>query len=317
VISKYARPSKGKHDPFPRLGGIAQKACPAGGISDHAGTMEKSPHGMVVGYNGSPDSDAAVAWAARTAQLRGEQIVATILMERTDRPHGQHWPEPWWHEIEDRARQALDQADATHSRVERRAGSTVATLVDISRDASMLVVGSRGHSRIGEVLLGSVSQSAARHAHCPVVVVRQTRNPGSDRIVVGVDGSAPSLRAIDFACRQATLTGTKVVLVRAWRPLTVPIDKHGDLPASLSSRLLEEENTLAVAVADARTRHPDVALEGEFIATSPRRALVDASSNASMVVVGSRGHSVPAQTVLGSVSHDVLHRAQCPVGVVR
>jgi nucleotide-binding universal stress UspA family protein len=190
-------------------------------------------------------------------------------------------------------------------------------LVDSSKDASMLVLGSRGHGRVGEALLGSVSQSAARHALCPVVVVRQTHDADERRIVVGVDDSGPSLRALDFACGLAGVTGDTVVLLRAWKPLTMPIDEHGDVPASMSRTLLEEEEALLKSVGEARTDHPGIEIEGEFAAERAGQALVDASNTATMVVVGSRGHQALAETVLGSVSHHVLHHAHCPVAVVR
>jgi nucleotide-binding universal stress UspA family protein len=111
-----------------------------------------------------------------------------------------------------------------------------------ARDASLVVLGSRGHSRVGEVLIGSVSQHLAGHAPCPVAVIRPTASRDANRIVVGLDGSRASEAALTFACRRA---------------------------------------------------------------------------HASLVVVGSRGLNAFADMLLGSVSHEVLHRAHCPVVVVR
>jgi nucleotide-binding universal stress UspA family protein len=218
--------------------------------------------------------------------------------------------------MEASARQVLDEAGA-EATIERHIGGFVSALVNASREASMLVLGSHGHSRVGEVLVGSVSQRAARRAHAPVVVVRQPQASDSHRIVVGVDGSDSSLRALDFACRHATETGQSVVLVHGWRPpATIPVDKHGDIPVAMSSTLLEEEEALEKAVAEVRTRFPELEIDGEFIATSPGQALVDASNTATMVAVGSRGHTALTETVVGSVSHHVLHKAHCPVAVV-
>jgi nucleotide-binding universal stress UspA family protein len=84
----------------------------------------------------------------------------------------------------------------------------------------------------------------------------------------------------------------------------------------MSARLLEEEEFLATSVAEARGRFPALEIEGEFIVTSPGQALVDASATATMVAVGSRGRSALTETMLGSVSHHVLHEAHCPVAVV-
>lgn len=97
----------------------------------------------------------------------------------------------------------------------------------------------------------------------------------------------------------------------------MPIDTHGDMPASTSRTLLEEEEALQKSVVEARTRYPEIEIEGEFIAERAGEALVNASNTASMVAVGSRGHGALAEAVLGSVSHHVLHDAHCPVAVVR
>jgi len=279
--------------------------------------MSTQPPSIVVGYDGSPDADAAATWAGQMARLRGEAVVVAIVVDRMESPRRPQWPESWWEEIEERAREALAAVGAQDLTIERLDGGIASTLVDRATDASMLVLGSHGHGRVGEALLGSVSQSAARHSRCPVVVVRPAPGAHERRIIVGVDGSEPSLRALEFACRQAGATGDTVVLVRAWKPLTMPIDEHGDPPESMSRTLLEEEEALQKSVAEARTSHPEIEIEGEFFAEGAGEALVDASNTATMAVVGSRGHGALAETVLGSISHHVLHHGHCPVAVVR
>jgi nucleotide-binding universal stress UspA family protein len=278
--------------------------------------MSTRTHGLVVGYDGSPEADAALRWAALTARQRGESLDALIVTEPMTSPRSQAWPADWWADIERRARETLDAAGATDATVERHVGNLVPTLVDAAESATMLVLGSRGHSRIAEIALGSVSQSTTRHARTPVVVIRDQLGADARRIVVGADDSEPSRRALDFACSQAAGTGAGVVLVRAWKPRTMPIDKRGDVPPAMSTRLLEEEQALLASLAEARGRYPDLDLDGEFLAEAPGRALVDASATAALLVVGSRGHGAIAETVLGSVSHHVLHRAHCPVAVV-
>jgi nucleotide-binding universal stress UspA family protein len=278
--------------------------------------MSTRTQGVVVGYDGSPESDEAARWAAGAALLRGEPILALIVVEPLDSPRAQGWPTSWWDEIGQRARDTLAAAGADEVTVEQRVGKVVHTLLDASRGASMLVLGSRGHSRVGEVVQGSVSQSSARRARCPVVVVRKQTAGTAHRIVVGTDDSEPSRRALDFACRQAEATGQQVVMIRAWKPLTVPVDKHGDVPPAMAATLLEEEEDLAKSVAEQRGRFPSLDIVGEFIATGAGQALVDASSTATLVVVGSRGRTALTETVLGSVSHHVLHEGRCPVAVV-
>lgn len=279
--------------------------------------MDTQTPRIVVGYDGSPDADAAAAWAGRMAVLRGEPVVVAIAVDRMESPRRPSWPDAWWDELEERARKTLASSGAEVTVERHRSGTVARALVDSAEDATMLVLGSRGHGRIGEALVGSVSQSAARHGRCPVVVVRHTHDAGEHRIVVGVDDSEPGLRALDFACRQSAVTGETVVIFRAWKPLTMPIDKRGDVPPSMSRTLLEEEEALEKSVAAARAAHPGIEIEGEFVAERPGQALVDASILANLIVVGSGGHNRLAETVLGSVSHQVLHQAHCPVAVVR
>ena len=147
--------------------------------------MSTGTPGIVVGYDGSPEADEAARWAAGTALLRGEPLMALIVVEPMDAPRSQGWPESWWEEIENQARHTLDAAGAPDATVERHVGKRIHTLQEAGRDASMLVLGSRGHSRVGDVIHGSVSQSTARHARCPVVVVRKSNAGDVRRIVVG------------------------------------------------------------------------------------------------------------------------------------
>lgn len=271
---------------------------------------------VVVGYDGTPDSLEALAWAARMASLRGESLVATTISDPRETPRGVAWPESWWEETEDRARKEVAPWPGLDTRFERHVGHLAPALVEAAQGGSMLVVGSHGHGLVAEILLGSVSQSSARHAAVPVVVVRPSHNPEADRIVVGADGSESSARAIEFACEMARLTAKKVVALMAWHPVTVVTDRYGYLPPATGETLAEAESALDRTVDVARTTHPDVVIEREIYSGAAERALIEASSNASMVVVGTRGRTAVAGALMGSVSRDVLHKAQCPVAVV-
>jgi nucleotide-binding universal stress UspA family protein len=165
--------------------------------------------------------------------------------------------------------------------------------------------------------VGSVSQHLARHAPCPVAVVRPAVQPDAKRIVVGLDGSSASEAALDFACRRARVTGECVAALRAADYGPVHLDRKGRLPDALGVFLTDQERELTASVTEARAANSDVAIEPEFIALPPAVALVEASRQASLIVVGSRGLNAFTGMLLGSVSHEVLHRAQCPVVVVR
>ena len=226
---------------------------------------------IVVGYDGKPDSIAALSWAANLASLRGEAILITTVIDPRETPRGTVWPESYWTEIQDRAREVLAAQPDVPITIERQVGHLVSRLLESAGDCSMLVVGSKGHGLVGEIFRGSVSQSAARHADVPVVVHREAQNPGSGRIVVGADGSEPSHRALEFACDMARVTGDKVVALRAWDPAPVVPDRFGYQPPGPDT-IDEAQAALGRAIDAVRTAHPDIPVEGEFFPGDPNVA---------------------------------------------
>jgi nucleotide-binding universal stress UspA family protein len=271
---------------------------------------------IVVGYDGTPDSVAALAWAAQTASLRGEAVVAVTVINPREIPRGMAWPESYWAEIDDQAEQVFAQWPDVPASRERHDGPIVARLLEAAEGASMVVVGSHGHTTIGEMLLGSVSQKTARNAGLPVVVVRPPYNDASGRIVVGADGSESSIRATEFACRMAELTGDKVIVLRAWDPHEVPAGRFATAPPPSGITVQAAEGALGRIVDELRVQHPQVPVEGEIFHGPADRGLRDAADNAAMVVVGSRGHHAVGEVFAGSVSRALLHHAHCPVAVI-
>jgi nucleotide-binding universal stress UspA family protein len=276
---------------------------------------ETNRNAIVVGYDGSPEADLALAWAAEASSLENVPVQALMV----DDVYESQWSGPSRKSDGDLRREvetALEKAGA-HGKLERRSGTTVPVLLEAAREASMLVVGSHGHGRVAEVLIGSVSQHVATHAACPVVVVREPATPSPARIVVGVDGSGGGRAALEFACRRAELTKEVVVAVHAWKVGSVLLDRRGQLSPDLGPTIEDRELLLSESVAGVRGDHPDVVIELEAIPVAPGQALVDASSTASLIVTGSHGRGAFAGMLLGSVSHEVLCRAQCPVAIVR
>ncbi len=131
------------------------------------------------------------------------------------------------------------------------------------------------------------------------------------RIVVGCDGSPSSSGALEWAARQAQLTGSSLQAIMTWEwppslGWSVPVPDDFD-PESDVQRALEE------AVARVRERHPDVTIETTVANGHPAPVLVEASKGADVLVVGSRGHGEFAGMLLGSVSEYCATRAHCPV----
>jgi nucleotide-binding universal stress UspA family protein len=141
---------------------------------------------IVVGVDGSEPSRRALSWAAHQARLTGASLHAVIAWGY---PTLYGWgPEYPYVDFAEIAGKTLEQAVADVVRpgeeIDVRqsvlVGHPAAALIDVSRDAQLLVVGSRGHGGVVGALLGSVSQYCAHHAHCPVVIVRADTEPEPD-----------------------------------------------------------------------------------------------------------------------------------------
>ena len=270
---------------------------------------------ILVGYDGSPEADFALQWAAQTATLDGRTVRSVTVHQEEQAPDPSTGSGLENH-ITARAEELL-LAAGVNGVTELRSGHPVALLLEEASKADMLVVGSRGLGWAAETFLGSVSQHLARHAPCPVVVMRRPARPDAARIVVGVDGSDESVAALEFACQRAKLTGEVVVAVHAWKSGPVQLDRYGQLPRDLGKRAQDAEASLTEYVAGVQRDHPEVLVERETFALAPEHALTQASVNASLVVTGSRGRGAFTGLLLGSVSHHLLHEACCPVAVIR
>lgn len=275
--------------------------------------MTTSP--ILLAYDGSPDAERALDWVATEASATGTPVRVMMVEDvQAVAPSGATTSTA--PQTLERAREALAEVGVTAVTIEHRVGRVVIELLESAESASMVVLGSQGHGRAGEMFLGSVSQHVARHASCPVVVVRRQRASDARRIVVGIDGSPGSSAALAYACQRAERTGEVVVAIHGWRVHASSTEVWSTVPRTLQE---EEERRLLLAesVAGVREDHPDVTVELEAVAVDAATCLVDASASASLLVVGARGLGFVGGLLLGSVSQAVLHRATCPVAVVR
>ncbi|MDT0386145.1 universal stress protein [Streptomyces sp. DSM 41921] len=135
-------------------------------------------------------------------------------------------------------------------------------------------------------------------------------------VIVGVDGSEPSLRAVDWAADHAALHEVPLRIVHAYR-----WDRYEG--ASLTRELgtpsgrVTSDDILAVATGRARRHHPDLGVTTEALAEEPEYVLLREARTASAVIVGTRGRGELADLLLGSVSLAVATMAACPVIVIR
>lgn len=278
---------------------------------------------ILVAYDGSADARRALQWAAHESLRTGEPVHVLSVNEILPRTWGGVGGSYVVTDgfvldssalLEDAAKILAEEGVATVTTAQRT-GPVVDELLKEAESASVLVIGSRGHGAAAEALIGSVSQHVARHATCPVVVVREPSDSRARRIVVGIDGSRSSAAALEYACRRAETTGETVVAIHGWHVRAPSTDVWSSEARTVD--VGERERLLAESVAGVLEDHPDVHLEQEVVLVAPERCLVDASGSASLVVVGSRGLGYFSGLLLGSVSQTVLHRATCPVAVVR
>jgi nucleotide-binding universal stress UspA family protein len=206
-----------------------------------------------------------------------------------------------------------------HSQVVQGHAPTV--LLEHLEGADLLVVGSRGHSAIVGLLLGSVSHQVVHHATKPVVVVPADCPPStSEEVVAGVDGSEEAWAALRWAVHEAGTRGARLRVVHGWwTPVAVPpvgiVVGETDFAEfeQDTKRMLHEMVDAMVAEADPAP----AAVELDAVPEAAAQALIDRSKGAALLVVGSRGRGGFAGLLLGSVSQQVLHHAPCPVAVIR
>jgi nucleotide-binding universal stress UspA family protein len=138
---------------------------------------------------------------------------------------------------------------------------------------------------------------------------------GQHRIVVGVDGSEGSEKALRWAARQAELTGAKLEAVTGWEYPAF----YGWAPAMPEDYDYEDlaGRAQAKAIDEVFGSSRPATLETQVVARHPALALVEASEGAELLVVGSRGYGGFADALLGSVSTYCVHHAHCPVVVIR
>ncbi|MFF6907386.1 universal stress protein [Streptomyces sp. NPDC012389] len=137
------------------------------------------------------------------------------------------------------------------------------------------------------------------------------------RIVVGVDGSDPSIKALHWAVRQAELTGDTVEAVNSWEyPATSWASMMPGLPADFDPQELATVS-LNEALEEALGAEGAAAVSKIVVIGNPAQSLLDRAKGANLLVVGARGRSGLKATLLGSVSLHVAQHAPCPVTVVR
>lgn len=284
-------------------------------------------HTVVVGVDGSPTSERAVVWAAEQARLEGRDLT---LVHATDAAGATTllWLDQAGLDSTAVVQAARDDAErllaATADRVAGlapgvRVRGVVAdldpreALHELAHEAALVVVGSRGRGPVSSLLLGSVAHALSREPVCPLVVVRPTDGTQPRQgVLVGVDESGGSPRALDFAYRQASLRGQHLQVVHCLWDARAASGDVGPEDEGYDA----ERRLLAEIVAGMTERYPDVVVRTVLTRGMVDRTLVRLGEAAELVVVGTHTRRRASGLVRGRTASVVTEQSSSIVAVV-
>ena len=292
-------------------------------------TPQAEQPAVVVGIDGSDTALGGAQWAAEYAARHASPLLLVHVTSRlswhfTDSDqHPDLTPGP------DGAGLLVAAADAVRSthpdlevRTESLRGPVAATLVAAARGARLLVLGKGAAEHRA---LGGHAVKVAHRATCPVVVWRPpvAKRTGKPLpVVVGIDESDASRHALAEAFDVARMLHAQLTVVHMWE-ITAAVGM-GDLggAGNMDWQLLDvletqQRHRMDELVKPFAAKYPNAHVNKVFQDTTPAKGLTDLSREAQLVVVGSHGSGGVADVLLGSVSQNLIHHAECPVLVVR
>lgn len=282
----------------------------------------------VVGIDGSPNSEHALAWA--TTHVAGRSTCLRLLTAwqvPLAGPAVETWPlgSPAYdrdllmasaQRLVDDAAERIDADLGAGIAVDASVahGGAAAVLLDAADTASLLIVGTRGRGGFQRLLLGSTSTQCATHATRPIAVISEHAPvTETNDIVIGVDGSPNSIAALNWALTFAA-PDTKVEAMSVWD--TSPLAAGADQFFFPEATGLAEErfhHLIDDVEAEHRRSHP---IERTFVTGMPRQTIADRAESTDLLVVGARGHGAIGAAIIGSVSTWLLHHVPRPIVVV-
>lgn len=285
---------------------------------------------VVVGFDGSPNAETALVWGLDAAARLGASLEVVQAWTWNVAGLGVIVPEApvtvalsTRHSVETQLEKAL--ADHSGPPVQAQArtleGDAASILLAQSPRADLLVLGRHGQTawqrRLVGPALGGVAGTCLSRATCPVAVVPPgTRSAHPARIVVGVDGSEPSLRALQWAVDHASAIGAPVLAVLAWQLTTLPPPATARESWSVPP-LSEWESLGRELLAETVGQVSDSAAVEQLVLHRPASAgLLETVRGDDLLVLGERGRGGFARLLLGSVSRQCVEHAPCPVVVV-
>ncbi|MCX4913153.1 MULTISPECIES: universal stress protein [unclassified Streptomyces] len=287
---------------------------------------------IVVGLDGSTESLAAAEWAAREALLTDARLrvvhawlwhpyVYAPLAGVTVLPPSEDTQLEWAERL---PREAADRLAAEHSGLsvsaERLAEQPATGLLAAAEGADLLVLGSRGLSGVHGFLVGSVALSVVARTRTPVVLVRAEARPAAANqrrdVVLGLDLEHADATVIGFAFEAAAQRAADLRVVHGWGlPPYYGLTGASD-PSVNAELLMEAQHRSTEVLRPWREKFPDVDVSAQAVIGGAGPHLVDASRDATLVVVGRRNRSAAVGAHIGPVTQAVLHHSAAPVAVV-
>ena len=268
---------------------------------------------VVAGWDGSLVAARALDWAAEEAVRRGAALrIVYAALERDEAA-------PILASAASRIRE--HHPDLPVETVSAEGGAAPA-LVRESDGAAVTVVGSRGLGGLTGALFGSVSLRLAAHLHSPLLVVRGDHRCDEGRQVVLGLGSDADVDAAAYAFKEAERRGARLRVVHSWSHRHVAPELPSLVSATspgqreLALRDVSEAAVPRYTMAELREQHPEVGVETSTVRTRPAHALLEATREAGVVVIGAHRRPDRLGPRLGPVAHTLLHRSHCPVVLV-
>lgn len=278
---------------------------------------------VVVGVDGSEQSDRAVRYAVAEARRQGCGVLLVHAVHETA-PMAAMLPlysmesftEVGRRLVEDAERLALEQAPDLDVSTSVKSGSRVGVLTEAGEHAALIVLGHRSRSFAGRVLTSSTTTGVAARAHCPVVSVPDCWVPGTEhgRVVVGIDESNASHDAVALAFAEARRRRAPLTVMHAWR-LPTAYDDISLSAATETEWMASAREELDQTLAPYRDVYADVDVELDLRHEYAAPALAAATEAADLIVVGRRGHGAPMGIYLGSLARMLIREGKCPVEI--
>lgn len=272
---------------------------------------------IIVAVDGGPASDSALAWALDRAKSSDVALEITSVVEIVPTAGA---PVDNRQAYQDAVDSAVDRAQSAAPGLAitstLRTGNPAHALIAASRRADLLVIGSNRTGALTGIVHGTLPLRVAGRSECPTVVVPAGWKPGGRGVVVGWDDDGTADVAVEFAAKEAARGHHELTILHAWR-LPPSVGFADATPQWLSTDIESGARGALTAVAsETRRSHPDVIVVEQLQLGAASGAIVGASRDAALVVVGSHGRRALGGLIIGSVSHDVLMNMPAPVVVV-